>query len=251
MAAVESGQDIEIVGWELVERHPAEAGQFEVALRPVTGAADGSAAQEPSPPIVGRYHPPIDGSAPADGWPGVLWVGGVASGIDGPADAMYRRVATALAREGVASLRLAPRAPRQLEASIVDAIVGIGYLRDEGADEIGLVGHGAGGAVAIITGAMLEGIATVVTLATQAYGTDLATELAPASLLLVHGTDDRELPPAGSHDVRDRARTRAELRLVPGAGHDFEGHEADAQSIVRTWLEAELIQASDASRSAP
>jgi alpha-beta hydrolase superfamily lysophospholipase len=90
-----------------------------------------------------------------------------------------------------------------------------------------------------------------VTLGTQAYGTGLVVELPPASLLLVHGTEDRDLPPAGSEDLLERATTPAELRLIAGARHDFAGHADEVQDVVLSWLRAELTGTTHTARSAP
>ena len=221
-----------IVGWELVDRRAADQrGEERVELVPVTQAGPEADV------IVGIYHPAVGGG---DQHPGVVWLGGAGGGIDGPASGLYPRLARRLASAGIASLRLDYRHPQDLEPSIIDAVIGVGFLRDEGASAIALVGHSAGGAVAISVGAILEGIATVVTLATQTYGTDLAAELAPASLLLVHGEADEILPPACSLDVRRRTDARAALELLPGAGHGFDGWEDDLDAMVLEWLGGEL-----------
>jgi alpha/beta superfamily hydrolase len=164
--------------------------------------------------------------------------------VTGPANGMYPRLARELAQAGIASLRLDYRRPGDLETSVIDGVIGVGFLREEGVGPVALVGHSAGGAVVITVGAILEEIVTVVALATQSYGTDFAEDLEPASLLLVHGLDDPILSASCSVDVDRRARTRSELRLIEGAGHSFEGHEDEVNALVLDWLRGEFAAAS-------
>ena len=245
-AEAADGDEVRVVGWELTERRPGFDGEWNVTLAlALEGPVDPAMPRR----IPGVHHPPIDRPHDEVAAPGVVWLGGVGGGTSGPARGMYPLLARALARDGVASLRLDYRVPHDLRQCIVDAIVGVGFLREEGSDPIALVGHSAGGAVAITTGAMLEGIATVVALATQSYGTDLAPELAPASLLLLHGLDDPVLPAAASTDVRARSgASRTALELLPAAGHSFEGREEEARRIVADWLRHELVPAAAARR---
>lgn len=229
--ALDDGEGV--IGWELIDRRPNGQGDEElVELAPVRATGV-------EPERIRGVHHPAPRRAGTSG-PGVVWIGGAGGGLDGPAHGLYPRVARVLARQGIASLRLDPRQPRTLEASIIDAVIGVGFLRDVGCSAIGLIGHSAGGAVVISAGAILEGIATVVTLATQTYGTDLAAELAPASLLLVHGDADELLPPACSVDVRRRTNARVALEILPGAGHAFDGWADDLDALLVEWLTGEL-----------
>lgn len=53
-----------------------------------------------------------------------------------------------------------------------------------------LVGWSFGGAVVITAGARSSNVVGVATVASQTYGTDSVSSLAPKSLLLLHGTGD-------------------------------------------------------------
>jgi hypothetical protein len=238
-----SGAGTPVVGWEVVERRLGpEQDEETVHLRVVT--SDPTLAAD-DVPIVGRYHRSI-ASTGASGTPGqaaqragIVWVGGTGGGVDGP-NAMYPRLARRLADEGIVSLRLGYRRPLEIEPSLVDCLVGVGFLREEGVGKLGLVGHSAGGAVVITVGALIENVATVVALATQAWGTDLAGQLDPASLLLVHGLEDPVLPCACSLDVGRRSDARTKLQLIPDAGHSFEPHEGEVSALVLDSLRREL-----------
>lgn len=228
-----------IVGWELIERRYDAHEEAElVRLRVDTAAAD---AAHGDGIVNGVYHPPLRASGAGIGAPGVVWVGGVGGGLSGPANGMYPRLARQLAAEGAHSLRLDYRHPLELESCVVDCLIGTSLLREEGAGQLGLVGHSSGGAVVITTGALVDDVATVVALATQSYGTQFAAELEPASLLLVHGLRDSVLPASCSIDVEQRASTRTALRLIEGAGHSFERAEEEVSQLVLDWLRQELL----------
>lgn len=59
--------------------------------------------------------------------------------------------------------------------------------------------------------------------------------IAPRSLLLVHGTADTVLPPAVSEGLYRAAAEPKRLVLLPGAGHDIAGHEAEFEALVIDW----------------
>lgn len=171
---------------------------------------------------------------------GVIWMGGTDGGFMGPADGIYETLAADLLTHGISSLRLSFRiltAPGILEEAVFDALEGIRYLQREGARRIALVGHSFGGAVAITAAVLANGgIAGVVTLATQSAGTQLAGRLAPTPLLLVHGSQDRRLPPECSRYVYRLAREPKELVILEGARHSLRQRREELRQLLRSWL---------------
>lgn len=151
----------------------------------------------------------------------VVLVGGAGGGFDGPAS-IYPDLAEVLESEGVSSLRLDYRRPNDLEACVLDVLVAIQFLGDQGIEEVGLVGWSFGGAVVIGAGANSDLVTAVVTVATQSHGTALAPRLSPKALLLIHGAADRTLPPSCSQEVYEHAGEPKELVIYQGANHGID-----------------------------
>jgi uncharacterized protein len=61
------------------------------------------------------------------------------------------------------------------------------------------------------------------------------TELAPRPLLVVHGSDDVDVPDFDARVVAD-AHGAAELKLIPSAGHNLR-HDPRAMAILLGWLD--------------
>lgn len=183
--------------------------------------------------LTGLLHPALpDGAL---GPSAVVWVGGANGGLHGPAG-LYPDMADVLRRYGISSLRLDYRQPNDLEACVIDVLVGLAWLADEGVQRAALVGHSFGGAVVIAAGALSPLVAGVVTLSTQTYGTELVLELGPRYLLLVHGTADAILPDRCSRDLYALAAEPKELVLYDGAGHGL----SEAAAPLRALLEDRL-----------
>ncbi len=187
--------------------------------------------------ITGIFHPALPGGVP--GPAAVIWVGGAGGGLVGPAGGLYADMADVLRRYGISSLRLHYREPNHLEACVIDVLVALAWLADEGVQRAVLVGHSFGGAVVINAGALSPLVAGVVTLSTQTYGADLVPELAPRSLLLIHGTADTVLPDRCSRDLYALAGQPKELVLYEGAGHGLN----EAAAPLRALLEDRLPRA--------
>ena len=187
-------------------------------------------------PVEARYYPVSDGEL------AVLWVGGVGGGFDTPARGLYPRLAADLMADGVASLRLRFRNPRDLEQAVHDVLCGLSFLGRQGIHNVAVVGHSFGGAVVIQAAAAKRGaVCTVVTLATQGYGTDPVGELS-CPILLIHGEADEILPASCSIHVHRKAREPKKLVLVPGTGHAMnEASEAVCREV-RDWLKAHLLR---------
>lgn len=176
----------------------------------------------------------------ASGAAAVIMVGGVGGDFDSPAKDLYPRLACALQTTGIGALRVQFRDPVDLDDSTADVLLGIEFLRSNGSRRIGLLGYSFGGAVAIQAALRSRDVATVVTLATQGFGTEGVEDLAPRSILLVHGYDDEVLPPVCSIDAYDRAAQPKSLKLLEGARHGLSESADEVFNIVQEWLLREL-----------
>jgi hypothetical protein len=173
-----------------------------------------------------------------------VFVGGVGGGWDTPARGLYPRLCGELPAEGIACLRVRFRFPTVLEEAVHDVVSALAFLRDERAGPLALVGHSFGGAVMVRAAAAAEGVRTVVTLATQAYGAERVGELGPnRSILLLHGTADTILPVAASEHLYRLARDPKELAVFPGAGHSLDAAAGEVHRRVRGWIVRELPDA--------
>jgi dienelactone hydrolase len=173
----------------------------------------------------------------------VIWVGGFDGGFDGPADSIYATLAGDLTEDGVGSLRMSYRvlgSPGNVEEAVYDVLVGVSFLTQEGAGRIGLVGHSFGGAVVISAAALSPGVSAVVTLSTQTAGTALTPRVAPRPLLIVHGEQDRRLPPDCSRYVYRMAGEPKELVILPGAQHSLRQRREELRRLLRRWLVEKL-----------
>jgi hypothetical protein len=166
----------------------------------------------------------------------VIWVGGAGGGFNGPALGLYPAACERLQRQDIAGLRIHCRRPNELADCILDTLVAAAFLAGEGFDRIGLVGHSFGGAVVISAAALSSDITAVVPLSTQTYGADLAPQVSPRPMLLIHGTADRILPPECSEIVYAAAREPKELVLCEGADHGLDAARAEVLDRVVAWL---------------
>lgn len=166
----------------------------------------------------------------------VIFVGAV-GGFDSPANNMYGKLCTSLGRRNISSLRVKFRYPKDLVESALDVIVAITFLERFGIEEIALVGHSFGGAVVIQAAAAApETVKTVVTLATQAIGTEAVTYLEEIPLLLIHGSNDEVLSSHASTYVHDMAPGEKLLRVYQGATHGLREVARPVQEEVLAWL---------------
>ena len=79
-------------------------------------------------------------------------------------------------------------------------------------------------------------VQTVITLASQSYGADLAAYLAPqGSLLLLHGTADRIFSPRYSHYIYAIAQESKRLILYPEAQHNLDEVSDQVSQVVHDW----------------
>jgi dienelactone hydrolase len=201
----------------------------------------------PSGNVECRYYP-VEGSIKA-----AVWVGGAGGGWDSPGrgrlplgPGLYPKWYEGLRHQGIASLRVRYRRPANLDESVLDALTGLDFLRQLGIAVAAITGWSFGGAVAI-QAAAAPLVRTVVTLATQSAGTEVVGQLGPrCSLLLVHGTADRTLPPASSQFVYALAHDPRRLVLCDGADHALNQTANQVFTLVRDWIADEV---SDLDRS--
>ena len=172
----------------------------------------------------------------------VIWVGGVGGGWDTPARGLYPNLCQKLIKKEINSLRVRFRYPTDLYESVLDVIEGIHFLEQQGIKSVGLVGHSFGGAVVIQAAATAEAsssdsVWTVVTLSTQSYGAEGVSRLKTgSSILLIHGTDDKVLPPYCSSNVYNLANDPKEIIFYKGATHGLDEAAEEVHQKVHDWL---------------
>lgn len=168
----------------------------------------------------------------------VIWVGGVGGGWDTPARGLYPHLCQKLKKKEINSLRVRFRYPTNLYESVLDVIEGIHFLEQQEIESVGLVGHSFGGAVVIQGGtASSDTVRTVVTLSTQSYGAEGVSRLKKgSSILLIHGTDDKVLPPYCSSYVYNLANDPKEIILYKGATHGLDEPGEEVHQMVYDWL---------------
>ena len=201
--------------------------------------------QTPRGPLQGRFH-----HAPGN-MAGVIWVGGFDGGFDGPADAIFGDLAEDLLPFGISSLRLDYRiktSPGIVEEAAYDVLHGIAFLVAQGITDVGLVGHSFGAAVVITAGVASPHVKTVVSLSAQTAGAQGVRNLAPKSILLVHGTEDIRLSPQLSQWLYQQAREPKKLVLLEGARHSLRQSREELRTLVREWLVKELADSSHSAR---
>lgn len=216
----EDMQQKEIVKLELleIERGAAIDGVEPVRLRTNDGE------------IPCRFH------STANGGSAVLWVSGSRGGLDGPAEGIYERLAGHLVPDNIASLQLDYRKPGQLIDCVLDVLLGIGFLRNQGARRITLVGHSFGGSVVINAAVASPAVVAVAALSSQMLGADDIAELSPRPVLLIHGESDEVRSDIGSRQLFELAGEPKELILYPGCGHALDECRDQIDRDLLRWL---------------
>ncbi len=177
---------------------------------------------------------PVEGGTGA-----VVCVSGALGGLDGPADALYQRLAPALAQGGVTTLRLDYRRPNEFDECVLDVLAGCSFLKGIGALDIALVGHSFGGAVVIKAGQLAPIVRAVAALSSQLYGTRDVHHLGKP-LLLVHGMEDTVLSYEASEDIYRRALEPKRLVLYAQAGHSLVQAKDELLALLLEWLPPHL-----------
>jgi dienelactone hydrolase len=171
----------------------------------------------------------------------VVWAGSWATyGGQERISPITRGVATDLLADGVSSLIVRYRKPRELPASARDAEAGVLFLRQRGLSRVALVGHSFSGAVAITAAEACEGVVAVAALASQTYGARPAAYLSPKPLLLIHGTEDERLNVFCSEQIYSWAKQPKDLVILEGASHGLWERKDDLLPLLRGWLAEKL-----------
>lgn len=163
-----------------------------------------------------------------------MTVGGIRDDVAGPGGA-YLRIAGALRDRGCTVLRVSFTRAGDLRRGVRDVLGALDWCAEHGITRSVLVGWSFGGAVVITAGAGHAGVAGVATWRRRGYDGSQVAAIAPRSLLLVHGTADTVLPFAVSEDLYRAAAEPKRLVLLPDAGHDIAGHEAEFAALVVEW----------------
>ena len=172
---------------------------------------------------------------------GAIWVGGISGGWDSPANGLYPQLCQKLRESQVSSLRVRYRYSTILKEALLDTLTGIAFLAQEEVSAIALIGHSFGGAVVIQAAMLSPLVQTVITLASQSHGADLAAYLAPqCSLLLLHGTDDQILSPNCSRYIYAIAQEPKRLILYPGARHSLDEVSDQVSQAICDWTIEQL-----------
>jgi hypothetical protein len=217
--------------------HPLELRSVERG--PVEDEADVLRLHTNAGAIETRYHAADSGDV------AVLWVFGAGGGLGGPAGGLYPRLAERLVPHGVASLRMDYRRPGDLSACVLDALVGIGYLRTRGRTRAVLVGHSFGGAVAISAGVESADVVAVAALSSQTAGALHIADLSPRPVLLMHGTADEVLPDRCSRHLYSLAREPRQIILYPGCRHGLDQCRDAVDRDLFAWLLAQARREGD------
>lgn len=184
---------------------------------------------------------------PVEHAPGALvLVGGAGGGTHGPSG-VYADVAERMQWLDVAALLLDYRNPNKLSDCVADVRAGIAWLAERSITRIALVGWSFGGAVVITAGAASPAVVGVATIASQTYGTEAVSRLAPRSALFIHGTRDTVLPDLCSRTLYAQAGEPKELMIYAGDGHGIELHRADLVEKLYEWAKGLLLPEQDMS----
>ena len=167
---------------------------------------------------------------------GVVMLGGAMGGTLGPGNGLYNDFGHSLSEVGVSSIRLSYRKPNDLDSCCVDAAAAVQLLIGSGLDQVILMGHSFGGAVAVrVAVGLSEMVAGVVTFATQSAGCEIAGGLQGKPLLMFHGSNDSILPSESSEMVRTIAGT-GDLRIMEGDDHLLtQSHDHMFEEVLK-WL---------------
>lgn len=165
----------------------------------------------------------------------VLCVSGAIGGFDGPS-MLYPRLGLELPRRGFTIARLDYREPNEFGECLVDAMAAVTFLSGIGHTQIALIGHSFGGAVAINAGTLSAKVTTVIALSSQLAGAHVAGELAPKSLLLIHGGADTILSHESSEVLYERAGEPKTIKILPGVGHGLAEAQDEVFELISDWL---------------
>lgn len=173
---------------------------------------------------------------PCEGKTGcAVFLGGAGGGVKGPANGIYQRLGQELVADGVTSVRVQYREPGEFEECVLDALAACSFLKGIGAQQVVIVGHSFGGAVAVRAGELAPIATGVIAMSSQRYGT-WDVERLGKPLLLIHGDRDEVLDHAASQDIFDRAVEPKRLVLLEGAGHGLQEAVEQVHDLLRDFI---------------
>ncbi len=173
---------------------------------------------------------------PAEGASGVISVCGALGGFDGPSFGIFATLSQTLQSQGISSLRLNYRFPGDFDQCVLDVLVGVHFLQQNGMDNIALVGHSFGGAVVIMAGTMSPRVKAVVGLSSQTLGAQRVNALSPRPLLLIHGERDQNLSVRCSESIYEWANEPKELVIYKDCGHFLRECHQELHDLLKDWL---------------
>jgi len=94
-------------------------------------------------------------------------------------------------------------------------------------------------------------VAGVVAFAPQTYGAQMAGQLAPRPLLVVHGKADTRLPYACGGYIDDWAQEPKQLVLYDGAEHRLDECAAALEQLLTQWILTTLRSAGPSEQERP
>ena len=165
----------------------------------------------------------------------VVFVGGAAGGVEGPANGVYAKLARDLVGMGVTSLRLRYREAGEFTECVLDTLAACSVLKGIGAERAVIVGHSFGGAVAIKAAELAPLATAVVGLSSQRFGTQDVERLGK-SLLLIHGGADEVLLPQASQDIFERAQEPKRIVILDGNGHGLRESPDEVYELLREYI---------------
>lgn len=167
---------------------------------------------------------------------GIIYMHGVGGGTHGPSN-IYHPMAEDLLKSGISSLLIDCRYDSELDECISDLLACIEWLdKEQRVDKVGLIGWSFGGAVVVASAVEDKRVKTVVTIASQSYGTQDVHKLSPRSILIIHGTADKTLTYQCSVDIAKWAKEPKKLVLFQGADHGISQNRKEMYDLVRSWF---------------
>lgn len=188
--------------------------------------------------VLGQYYSPRE--EPPRG--GIIFVGGVEGNWDSPARNLYPELAKSFQENNIASLRLEYRNPRNLDEAVYDILAGINFLKSQQISRLALVGHSLGGAAVIQAALKTPETKTIVTLATQSYGTENISRLPKnCSVLFIHGQKDDVISSDASQYAWERAHQPKEIVLLEKDNHTLNKSADKIKRLVYDWITKNLL----------
>ena len=166
---------------------------------------------------------------------GIIMAGGCGSGFGSPARSMYHDLAIALRESDTTVVWVAFRIPTNLFESIYDLRSVIAFLKEKKHKDVFLSGHSESGATVVCTAAFESIVKKIALISSQNACTEMVSELANTSLLIVHGEKDRIIPAKFAKDIYEKAKAPKKLVFLPG-GHSLKESSRKLRRLVYNWF---------------